>query len=276
MKKLISIFLCMSMLCACSGMKGLRRQSTTQLHKNIKENNEWYYNAEDGHNENVKMFVKDKYHAQIKIPVHYTEHIEPLPKKLPQILSTDLQSIDWNNIDMCERCEINQNELTIDLSYNGMTLNNNHVSITNPWRKKTWWKSHGLTATLEIFPNELNILCDKKSCQVLDSEEHLVNAINIHKTIAVDKQKIAQSIKEEELAEIQRKQEEAKRKAEEDRKWRQKQRQQKKECPHLYRILYTAQQGYYVDPLLGITAAKRFEELDCGFWLNLQMNQAMY
>ena len=66
------------------------------------------------------------------------------------------------------------------------------------------------------------------------------------------------------------------RKAEENRKWRQKQRQQKKECPHLYRILYSAQQGYYVDPVMGITVAKRFDELDCGFWLNQQMNQAMY
>ena len=40
-----------------------------------------------------------------------------------------------------------------------------------------------------------------------------------------------------------------------------------KECPNLYRTLYNAQQGYYVEPARGIIAAQRFEELGCAEWL---------
>lgn len=40
-----------------------------------------------------------------------------------------------------------------------------------------------------------------------------------------------------------------------------------KECPNLYRTLYNAQQGYYVDPILGLKAAERFEEIGCAEWL---------
>ena len=144
------------------------------------------------------------------------------------------------------------------------------------FRSHTWDafnnKNLGIQVDYNVQPNLLQLDCSAKSCVIINPQAELVNKIVISKQINVNQKRINQLIAQEK----KEKAEEAKQKEEEDRKWRQKQRLQKKECPGLYRTLYWAQQTGYIDPLIGIKTAKRFEELDCQWWLQDQMNQAMY
>ena len=116
MKKIISICLCISILCGCGNMRGIRRQSTQNLHKLINENNELYYNDKEGHNDKVKMIKRDNTHAQIKIPVRYTEEIGDITQ-LRKISMTPEELSALNSIGECRNCEINQNYLTINIGY---------------------------------------------------------------------------------------------------------------------------------------------------------------
>lgn len=60
-------------------------------------------------------------------------------------------------------------------------------------------------------------------------------------------------------------------KIKEDRQWDKKWEAIQKECPGLYRTLNFAQQGGYVDPVIGMKAAKRFQELNCDIYLQNQI-----
>ncbi|WP_428065036.1 hypothetical protein [Candidatus Proelusimicrobium volucris] len=325
MKKIISICLSISFLCACGGMRGLQRQSTQNIHKTINENNEMYWNDKEGHTSDVKMVLQDENHSQIKIPVSYTVEVKNLDSILavPSLKNENIAELQ-KTVGKCTNCTLDKEYLTIDLVYQKgtgsvgacfinvvwlpsalITAFADDLSLGEVYKRECAIKGElqipekinisetsnvlalkdigVIKSTFTVSPKSMSVSCNQKSCSVIDENGKFVNKIFIHKYIEANQKRIEELTAEEKKAEAKRKAEEAKqkaeeakRKAEENRKWRQKQRQQKKECPHLYRILYSAQQGYYVDPVMGITVAKRFDELDCGFWLNQQMNQAMY
>lgn len=121
----------------------------------------------------------------------------------------------------------------------------------------------GNTFISEKLPNPINIslTCEKLDggntrCSFWESTEQ-----------AKDEIKISASINDFASLDRQIKKEHNKKSAEYD----ELRRKAKKECPGLYRTLNWAQQTGYIDPIVGMKTAQRFDELDCGFWLNQQM-----
>lgn len=316
MKKLISICLSISLLCACGGMRGLQRQSTQNIHKTINENNEMYWNDTVGHTSDVKMVLQDENHSQIKIPVNYTVEVKNLDKirTVPSLKNENIAELQ-KTVGECTNCTLDKEYLTIDLVYQkgegsvglcfvsvvfapvGLlmtladdysfsdlgeaygrncggkgTLNIPEGITVSETPKILELKNRGvINTTFTVLPQSMKVSCNQKACSVVDENGKFVNKIFIHKYIEANSKKIDELTVKENKAEAQRKAEEARRKAEEERQWKQKQRLQKKECPNLYRTLYWAQQTGYIDPIIGMKTAQRFDELDCGFWLNQQM-----
>lgn len=309
MKKILSICLAISFLCACGGMRGLQRQSTQNLHKTVNEEGGLYYNSEKGHNSKVKMIVTDDGHAQIKIPVSYTVETKNLDKirTIPSLTSEDIAALQ-NEVGECHNCVLdtehitakellttylNKDYLTICIvpKFRGQSAEVSvPIIISEPTRTLQLADMGIVHSSFEIIPQHMKVSCNRKACAIVDEDGKYVNKIFISRSIVANEKRINELIVQEKKAEAKRKAEEAKRKAEEAkrkaeeakkkaeeaRKWRQTQRLQKKECPGLYRTLYWAQQTGYIDPIVGMKTAKRFQELDCGWWLQQQMNQAMY
>lgn len=321
MKKLINIFLCMSILCGCAGMPGLQRQSTTNLHKTTIEEDGLYYNDKEGHNKDVKMSIISKEYYRIEIPVDYSVNAKNLDKistipslskkvwtkgltlntqqllstmipevlKNQSLLSLSNEGIEYFNHDIaeCNNCSINKDYLTIDIIHDKGTWRAPGTISISESKNILEIKATGvIDSTFAVTPKQMRVSCNNKSCAVIDENYKFVNKIVINRNITTNEKKIKELITAEKLAEQKRKieeekrkKEEAKRKAEEARReaeYRKEQQKQQKlrarQCPDLYRILAMAQQGYYVDPIISVRAARRFEELDCGTWLNEQLN----
>lgn len=329
MKKLINIFLCISILCGCGGMTGLRRQSSKNIHKKINEEGGLYYYDKKGHNDEVKMSIINKDYYKIKIPVTYTVNAKNL-NKINTIPSLEYENTDnlSNQIGKCNNCSINEEYLTIDMVYKMehggdgkdiglciasiifapigliITIANKEASfkdLINVYRENCAGKGSlqipetinisepedmlelkemgVIDYTFDVTPKQIKVSCNKKSCAVLDQNENFVNKVIINKKITINERKIKEIAAAEKLAEQKRKieeekrkKEEAKRQAEYEREQRRQQKLRAKECPGLYRTLYWTQQGGYIDPIMGVKVARRFEELDCGTWLNEQLN----
>ncbi len=311
MKKIMCLLFCVSVLCACSSMQGLRINNPN-LPKGKQHIDEGlYYNDRDmvGHSEKVKHIITGKDSAQIHIPVKYNvkQNVE-IPNRLPKGTKEALKIANvkevgkcWNpltyhtpillkNDDSEQHCLLTPNILILKLQYykeNGAYVPlNEEFNIVDNWVNFNA-DNLGINTTYKAEPDYLKLSCSSINCVVLDKNENIVNEIIITKQIIVNEKRINELITKEKKEaeqiakewaeeEAKRKAKEAKAKEEEERRWRQKQRLQKKECPNLYRTLYWAQQTGYIDPLIGIKTAKRFEELDCQWWLQDQMNQAMY
>ena len=283
MKKIISICLSISLLCGCGGMKGLQRQSTQNLHKTVNENGQLYYNSENGHNSDVKMYVIDQHRARITIPIIYNKKIENIEKinTIPSLQTDPLTML--RAIGICHNCTFDSNDnssgeyeyISIQVIDNrgrdsSSTFSPSRIWITDPLNKSKFKDMGIINAYFKVTPQEMDIVCNNKSCAVVDKQGNYVNKITINKSVTVNQKRIDELVAEEKKAEAKRKAEEAKKKAEENRKWRQKQRLQKKECPGLYRTLYWAQQTGYIDPMVGLRTAQRFEELESSWRLQQQ------
>lgn len=320
MKKIISIFLCINLLCGCGGMKGIQRKDPTPLHKTVKTNSELYYNDLEGHDKNVKMIIRDKYHATIKIPVKYSQNIDVIPEKLPEITREKLDNLNREAKPICINCQLTERSLDIDMNYSenygtwgvvvcplegvafafiyalvviplwisdglnpistfkemakipiencrGYKLGDiGIISIENPqgWDHLSYHKETGLSRELEEVgieaniisePNNLQVFCGKKYCNVVDESGEIVNEISIHREIRINKDKIKKLFKEER----QKKAEQAEMR-----------KQQKNECPILYHELLLFRQGY-IDPIEQVRVGRRFNELQCHEWVHEQM-----
>lgn len=337
MKNILTILLVSCLFCnACTNLPGLKRKSAQNLYQTVQEGEGRYYNAEDGHNQNVKMiFDKENGTVQIKIPVNYQENVQAIPKKIPEALAERIKDINFDNLSLptCEigregtlglipsetnKCTLNNKELTIELRVNWTNiptciggsifltpfspfvllgclsdengkcgflelyrdLCSSYIDTNDPiirfvpskdfqlyfdrlreeYKLKGNVEDLGLDFGLNVSPTIFRLECDKKSCQVVDEKGKIVNNIYIKKTISVNQKKINQLL-----------QQEAEKKRQDEIKWQRLKRQQTKECPGLYQTLYLAQQGYYLDPLVGMKTAKRFEELQCGIWLQREL-----
>lgn len=314
MKKFIALFICINMLFGCGGMQGLQRKSADNLNKIIKQDNELYYNSEEGHTQDVEMFIKDKNIIRIRIPVEYNENIEDTPEELPYETNSWIKKSEKLNMEcinhICDKmgcttlerkCDINQYYVNIDLQYAGVPectfnfvistillpvsimafisdptrmielhkcphltndgakfsvilKNNNGYEIGDP-------EAAGINFNFSVSPKEMILDCNKKYCRIVDENNEIVNKVKIIKKLSFNKEKIKELLIQEEK---------------ELKEYQQKRKQQKKECPGLYSTLYMAQQGYYIDPALGLSVAKKFEELHCGDWLNEQLSSYDY
>lgn len=282
MKKFIALFICINMLFGCGGMHQLRTSE-----KNKK-----------GHNEQVKHIVMNKNETDIIIPVQYNEVYEgSLPNELPDELNKTLQQTPLTSTAKCNgNCNLNKDKLTIKLIYvKNSDINENfctaawvgflnpfllpiallktisectgtnlitdpNIIMLNPFEKLNQ-QNLGVNVKFDITPKKMSISCDKKSCAIINEKGDPINNIKIEKTISINNKRIKELL-------IQEKEKEEK----ELKEYQQKRKQQKKECPGLYSTLYMAQQGYYIDPALGLSVAKKFEELHCGDWLNEQLS----
>ena len=315
MKKILTILLVSCLFCnACTNLPGLKRKSAQNLYQTVQEGAGRYYNAEDGHNRNVKIiFDKENGTVQIKIPVNYQENVQAIPKKIPEALAERIKDINFNEVPICNNCTLTEKELIIEKNYNQASVagcilgsilvtplmpigalvcladNSGECSLTNPYREvcssnidtdnntiellntkslQLYFKRHlensddlGLNVELHISPRSLSLKCDKKSCQVVDEKGKIVNNIFIKKIISVNQKKINQLL-----------QQEAEKKRQDEIKWQRLQRQQKKECPGLIRLLDQAQKGYiYLDPTQRYQTAQRFQALQCDLWLQWEL-----
>lgn len=290
------LWVLMSFLCACSNIQGLRINNP-DLPKGKQIIDEGlYYNDKDiaGHSAEVKHHIADKNTAQISIPVRYseTQNTAIFIRKLPEVTRKVLSDWDLHGEFRCVPqgdCKLNSNELALQLRYYRVDEDYTQVppfprefSIKNDWQQFNA-RNIGIQVNYRAEPEHLQVDCSSKSCAVVNQAGIPINEIVITKRIYVDEKRLNELIEQEKqdearykAEEAKRKAEEARRKAEKGRKWRQMERLRKKECPNLYRTLYWAQQTGYIEPIIGMKTAQRFEELDCGFWLNQQMNQAMF
>lgn len=117
----------------------------------------------------------------------------------------------------------------------------------------------GPTSINELLPEEINI---SLTCEKLDNGEILCSFLEDGKK-AREKVVIQAKIKDLNILDQQIKTEQKKTEIQ----FEQRRKVQKKECPELYRKLYRAQQGYYLDPIVGLKTSQRFDELGCSFWL---------
>ena len=292
MKKLLIFIIAIIELTGCSSIQKLRVN-----YKPASENYHLYYydKSEKGHNQNVKYERISNKNVNITIPVKYSEkQIGTIPKHLPNALRLFDLNTTFKQIGTCDGffkkpstyggyncdycCLLRDDKLVITLQYDKNEIYYKYFSFNDPFKEINIVDA-GIIVDYKVLPEELFIDCDKNSCAVMDKNNRPVNEILISKIISIDPKKINAAIEKDkkeqeefEKLEKQRKAEEAKKKAEEDRKWREKRRLQKKECPGLYRTLYWAQQTGYIDPIVGLKTAQRFEELGCVFWLQEQTN----
>ena len=292
MKKLINIFLCISILCGCGGIPKLRIEK--KYFEEMDYNGAYYFTDNGGHNKNVKYEIIDDKTARITIPINYVEKQNgSIPEKLPSVIQDVLDKYhDLETVGICSGfktnfsrenkyfgcsncCEITNKKLIITAEYDKDVYERfiySFFSIDNPFSYLNQ-SNLGINIDYQVSPTEIFISCEKGSCSILDSNNNIVNEILISKIISVNQKKINTLLLKEEEYEKIRKQEEAKRQAEYEREQRRQQRLRAKECPGLYRTLYWAQQGGYIDPIMGVKVARRFQELNCVVWVDEQLNQ---
>ncbi len=295
MKKLFIFIITIVVLTGCNSMQKLR------VNYMPKSNTQFYYYDKlgNGHNENVKYERTSNTTANITIPAKYVEkQNDTLPKPLPNALKLVDLNTTFKRIGTCDGfisktskydcnycCQLSDNTLTLGIQSDKNDIYYKYFLFNDPFKELNAIDA-GVNVVYKVSPEELFINCDKTSCIVADKNNQAVNEIIISKIISIDKKKINKLIleekkeqEEEARREKQRKIEEAKREKEElkriEKELKEAQRKQKlrdKECSALYRTLYRAQQGYYIDPIIGLETAKRFDELGCVFWLNEKMN----
>lgn len=298
MKKLFIFIITIVVLTGCNSMQKLRVNYTP----NSANKHLYYYDKTAiGHNEKVKYSTsenEDKISSVIEIPVKYNSVREDLPKDLPEVLTQELKQV--GPYTHCLSCYLSLSKeesskfyVKLDFFKNkcksdalvpflflpgipiylpiyastctGVVLgnvynDNNTITLTNPFIKLNDAKL-GLNVYWKAEPENMQLNCDSKSCAVLDSQGRPVNQIIVTENIKVDYKKIKELIIQEKKA-----------KEKQDKEWKERVKTREKECPELYKTLYRAQQGYYIDPIISLETAKRFEELGCVFWLNEKMN----
>lgn len=277
MKKIISICVCLCILCGCGSMRGLQRESSQNLHQTVNENDELYWNANKGHNNEVKMLKIDEHHAQIIIPVDYREQIEDIEriKTAPNLTQDEVEEL--HALGSCANCTLEQNHFTIDLTYEddvagtglcaymivlspilvplSLVINGfsgpkeiykdsctkyklqEHAPITISKPTSKLEERGVIEVEFNILPSNLNLHCDKKACSIIDENENFVNKIVINKKISVNQKHLDELIEENKKL----KEEEAKRKAQEAKEMEKYRKLQAKECPALYRKIQVAQ-----------------------------------
>ena len=302
MKKFISICLCIGILCGCGGIKGLQQKSITGPYKTINNNGEVYRLDKEGHSPNVKMILKDANHTQIKIPVKYTESIGNIEQINKIAAYSEINLSDLYKI-RCENCSLDKDYLTIEMPYNdggvgpciGMVSVSvllfpitilsiiANSSILDDFKDVCVKEYQGndiayvylaeraklenlkeigvLNFKFDVAPMKMKVSCDKNACIVLNENNKIVDEIVINNIISINQKKINELIAQEEKA-----------KAEKERELKKLIKLREKECPGLYRTLYQAQRGYYLDPITGAKIARRFEELSCYIWVQEQIN----
>ena len=310
MKQIISICVCISILYGCGSMRGLQRQASQKLHQTTNENNELYWNAPEGHNNDVKMLITDEYHTQIKIPVIYTEKIENIEKikMIPNVTQEEIEEL--YAVGKCDNCTLDNENLTLDIAYKddgtGIASCAWNIALSPvlvPLGFVLSLFSDNISSTKEMFEESCNRyklqdfnpiyiskptfkLEDKKTIQVAFEISPASMNISCNKKACsvldengkhVNKVFINKTISAnqkyiEELIDQDKKE-----KAKQAQQREQLRKLQAKECPVLYRKIQVAQLarsgfGYNVDPIALTKVAQRFEELGCGFWYNEQLN----
>lgn len=292
MKKILILMISGILLSGCHSVQKLRVN-----YKPTGKNYSNYYQDKEGigHDENVKYSIVDENLSTIEIPIQYNASADQIPDKLPEILESYRESLE--SVGACYEenesknvrymfnkfiswCELSKNKLTLNIRHGVDSINSNQSFYL---RSPLSGLNRGIIYEWQAQPDHIVWKCDTKSCVVCDKEGNIVNKIVITKNTKVNIKEINQMFIEEKQAEAKRKAEEAKRQREEAARKKKEEmeaqrwaRQQKKECPGLYRTLYWAQQGMYIDPIVGVKTVKRFEELGCQWWIQRQMNQAMY
>lgn len=194
MKNLLYILLSVIFLSACYPMPALKVHKSGPLGKQ-KINGGLYYNDPEGqgHNSEVIHKVLDKHTAQIIIPAQYrlTQNAD-LSKNETDKINKIITPYNLEDIAVCstDSCKLTQDKLIIETSYNKFNFSGNDVYLPieflNPFTKLN--KSEiPVKIDLYIQPAKMFLVCDAKTCEVLDELGENVNSIYIRKTITAEK-----------------------------------------------------------------------------------------
>lgn len=311
MRKFWAIYISINLLYGCGGMKGLRRQSSQNIHKTVQEQSELYYNDTYGHNEEVIMEVIDEHNAVLKIPIRYTQKIGSIPRTLPDVTKQVLEESnladkslsDVSNVVVCAHCSVNKNMMQIPLQYTETNCDETIIM--------TILLSPMLLIAMPFVPifgnisEFFNYIGDsvKEGCvSSLQNQEGMglffkwdsgaLSEVGIKLQITItpvefkiicDKKAcsvvdnngkiINEILVEKNLSLDSLKIQEllTKERKEKEAKRRRKAEQRAK-CPGLFRQIVLFERGYYIDPIEHSHAVRKFAELECYEWVS----EAMY
>lgn len=293
----------------------LKRQSSYNIGSEVQVNGNTYILSETGHDKSVYYQYDREDTGNIKaldihIPIIYKENIEAVPENLPTALAQEWEQIKdsvGGNGNLIKNgsgsTPLGKQEVVLSVKWNnywysyykptfssvsgfivGVLLSPIAVPFgilgggTTFFEDNASWelvapedfvsfskKNLGISTQIAYYPKKLHLSCEEQKCVVLDEKNQPVNKVYIYKRLKVDQNKISQMLKEEEAERI--------RKEKEQRIFEAK---QKKECPGLYQMmLYIQRYGTRV-PEVAIKTSRRFEELNCGYYINQQLNQYYY
>lgn len=311
MRKFLAIYISINLLYGCGGMKGLRRQSSQNIHKTVQEQSELYYNDTYGHNEEVIMEVIDEHNAVLKIPIRYTQKIGSIPRTLPDVTKqvleeshiADKSRTDVSNVVVCAHCLVDKNIMKIPLQYTETNCGET-VILT------TIFSPIFLIATpfVTVFGNVSEFFSSigdsvKEGCvSSLKNQEGIglffkwnsraLSEVGIKLQVAItpanfkiicDKKacsvvdnngKIVNEILVEKNLSLdtQKIQELLIKERKEKEAKRRRKEEQRAKCPGLFRQIVLFERGYYIDPIEHSHVVRKFAELECYEWVS----EAMY
>lgn len=311
MRKFLAIYISINLLYGCGGMKGLRRQSSQNIHKTVQEQSELYYNDTYGHNEEVIMEVIDEHNAVLKIPIRYTQKIGSIPRTLPDVTKqvleeshiADKSRTDVSNVVVCAHCLVDKNIMKIPLQYTETNCGET-VILT------TIFSPIFLIATpfVTMFGNVSEFFSSigdsvKEGCvSSLKNQEGIglffkwnsraLSEVGIKLQVAItpanfkiicDKKacsvvdnngKIVNEIFVEKNLSLdsQKIQELLTKERKEKEAKRRRKEEQRAKCPGLFRQIVLFERGYYIDPIEHSHVVRKFAELECYEWVS----EAMY
>jgi len=194
MKNLLYIILSVIFLSACSAMPALKVHKSGPLGQQ-EINGGLYYNDPkgQGHNSEVIHKVVDKHTAQIIIPAQYRLiQNADLSKNETDKINKIIAPYNLEDIAVCsaDNCKLTQDKLIIEISYNKFNFSGNDVYLPieflNPFTKLNK-SAMPVKVDLYIQPAKIFLVCEGKTCEVLDELGENVNSIYIRKTITAEK-----------------------------------------------------------------------------------------
>lgn len=311
MRKFLAIYISINLLYGCGGMKGLRRQSSQNIHKTVQEQSELYYNDTYGHNEEVIMEVIDEHNAVLKIPIRYTQKIGSIPRTLPDVTKqvleeshiADKSRTDVSNVVVCAHCLVDKNIMKIPLQYTETNCGETVMMMTI--LSPMFLIAIPFVPMLGSFSEFFSYIGDgvKEGCvSSLKNQEGIglffkwnsraLSEVGIKLQVAItpanfkiicDKKacsvvdnngKIVNEILVEKNLSLdsQKIQELLTKERKEKEAKRRRKEEQRAKCPGLFRQIVLFERGYYIDPIEHSHVVRKFAELECYEWVS----EAMY
>ena len=193
MKKILFYLTALLALSACGSMPALKVHNSGPLGRQSGADGLYYNDPEEqGHNSDVIYEVTGKHSAKIIIPVKYQQvQNADLPAETAAIKQA-LGGYSLNDIALCsiDNCTLEEDKLTLYLSYGNYYEGGGEVyqplEFLNPFTRLNR-AGAGIKVDLYIQPAKMTLICDGKTCEVLDELGENVNSLYVRKSVTVEK-----------------------------------------------------------------------------------------